>query len=483
MSTEATKNSADSLPDESIARDATSEPWPSPARAWYAVFVFALTLMINMLDRGIVPLLIGPLKRDLGLSDTQMGWLMGPAFIMVYMLLGLPIAMLVDYTSRRAILGVGVTIWSIMTSICGLAQSFRQLIVCRFGVGSGETCSGPATFSMLADLFPKEKLPRAIAVLNFGFYAGNGLALIIGGTIVQAFADAPPVTLPLIGVTMRGWQMTFFVIGLPGLIVAALMATVREPKRRGRISADTNDSTKPVPIRGVFAFLIKIIRVVVTNIEAVFAFLSKNRTTLAPIFIGMGIQVVMAYGALNWAPAFYMRTFGWTPKDYGLVQGLITITILPIGTLFGSILAERFARAGRDDANLRVVLLGKLAALPFGIMFPFMPNAYLAVAVSTIGLFCLSWTAAPLNAALQIITPNQMRGQITALFLLVFNVIGFGFGPILVGLLTDYVFQAESQLGYSLAVTALILGPLGTFVIWLGMKPYGRSVAEAKAWS
>src|SRR5215475_1926524 len=465
MSDEAIKIPADFSSEKSVSLDATSEPWPSPARAWYSVFVFALALMINMLDRGIVPLLVGPLKRDLGLSDTQMGWLMGPAFVIFYALLGLPIARLVDYKSRRAILGVGVTIWSIMTSICGLAKSFEQLFVCRFGVGSGEACSGPATFSMLADLFPKEKLPRAIAVLNFGFYAGNGLALIIGGTIAQAFANAPTVTLPLIGVTMRGWQSTFFVVGLPGLIVAALLMTVREPKRRGRISANTNDSTKPLPVRDVFAFL------------------SKNRTTFAPIFIGMGIQVVMAYGSLNWGPAFYGRTFGWTPKEYGLVQGLITITILPIGTLFGSILAERFARAGRDDANLRVVLLGKLAALPFGIMFPFMPNAYLAVAVSTIGLFCLSWTAAPLNAALQIITPNQMRGQITALFLLVFNVIGFGFGPILVGLLTDYVFKAESQVGLSLAVTGLILGPLGTIVIWLGMKPYGRSVAEARGWT
>jgi MFS family permease len=420
--------------------------------------------MINMLDRGIVSLLVGPIKRDLGLSDTEMGWLMGPAFIIFYMLLGLPIARLVDYKGRRAILSFGVMIWSFMTSLCGLAQGFWQLFVCRIGVGSGEACSGPATFSMLADLFPKEKLPRAIAVLNFGFYAGNGLALIIGGTIAQAFANAPTATLPLIGVTMRGWQSTFFVVGLPGLIVAALLMTVREPIRRGRISANANDSTKPLPVREVFAFL------------------SKNRTTFAPIFIGMGIQVVMTYGALNWGPAFYMRTFGWTPKEYGLIQGLITIAIMPIGTLFGSILAERFARAGRDDANLRVVVLGKLAALPFGIMFPFMPKASLAVAVSTIGLFCLSWTAAPLNAALQVITPNQMRGQITALFLFIFNVIGFGLGPILVAFFTDYVFQAESRIGLSLALNGLILGPLGTLVIWLGMKPYGRSVAEARAW-
>jgi MFS family permease len=461
MSTEATKISADSLSDESIERDATSEPWPSPARAWYAVFVFALALMINMLDRGIVPLLVRPLKRDLGLSDTDIGWLMGPAFVIFYVLLGLPIARLADYKSRRVILGVGVTVWSFMTSLCGLAKGYWQLFFCRVGVGSGEACSGPATFSMLADLFPREKLPRAIAVLNFGFYAGNGLALIISGTIAQAFADVAPVTLPLIGVTMRGWQITFVVIGLPGLIVAALLATVREPKRR--ISASANDS-RPIPIRDVFAFL------------------NKNRTSFAPIFIGMGIQVVMTYGALNWGPAFYQRTFGWTPKVYGVVMGLITIAIMPVGTLFGSILAERFARAGRDDANLRVVLLGKLAALPFGILFPFMPNGYLAVVVSTIGLFFLSWTAAPLNAALQFITPHQMRGQITALFLFVFNVIGFGLGPILVALFTDNVFKAESQVGLSIATTGLILGPLGTFVIWLGMKPYGRSVAAAKDW-
>ena len=456
MSTEATKISADSLSDESIARDATSEPWPSPARAWYAVFVFALALMINMLDRGIVPLLVRPLKRDLGLSDTDIGWLMGPAFVIFYVLLGLPIARLADYKSRRVILGVGVTVWSFMTSLCGLAKGYWQLFFCRVGVGSGEACSGPATFSMLADLFPKEKLPRAIAVLNFGFYAGNGLALIISGTIANAFADAAPVTLPLIGLTMRGWQITFIVIGLPGLIVAALLATVREPKRR--ISA------RLIPIRDVFAFL------------------NKNRTSFAPIFIGMGIQVVMTYGALNWGPAFYQRTFGWTPKVYGVVMGLITIALMPVGTLFGSILAERFARAGRDDANMRVVLLGKLAALPFGILFPFMPNAYLAIVVSTIGLFFLSWTAAPLNAALQFITPHQMRGQITALFLFVFNVIGFGLGPILVALFTDHVFKAESQVGLSIAMTGLILGPLGTFVIWLGMKPYGRSIAAAKDW-
>jgi MFS family permease len=423
--------------------------------------------MINMLDRQIVSLIVGPIKRDLHLSDTQMGWLMGPAFVIFYMILGLPIARMVDYKNRRTILGVGVLIWSFMTSLCGFARGFWQLLICRVGVGSGEACSGPATFSMIADLFPKEKLPRAIAVLNFGFYAGTGLALILGGIIATKFANVPAVTLPLIGATMPGWQVTFIIVGLPGLIVAALMATVREPKRRGRISAGApgaKDSTKPVPIGEVIAFL------------------KKNRTTFAPIYIGMGIQVVMTYAGVTWGPAFYDRTFGWTPKKYGLVIGVITVTLMPVGTLLGSMLAERFARAGRDDANLRVVLIGKLLAMPFGILFPFMPNPNLAVAVSTISLFFLSLTAAPLNAALQVVTPNQMRGQITALFLFVFNVIGFAIGPLLVALFTDYVFKAESQIGYSLVLAGLILGPLGTAVIWLGMKPYARSVRESREW-
>jgi MFS family permease len=258
--------------------------------------------------------------------------------------------------------------------------------------------------------------------------------------------------------------VTFIIVGLPGLIVAALLATVREPQRRGRINT-IKDSAKPIPIREVIDFL------------------KKNRTTFAPIYIGMGIQVVMAYAGVTWGPAFYMRTFGWTPKQYGLVIGLITVTLMPVGTLLGSMLAERFARAGRDDANLRVVLIGKLLAIPFGISFPFMPNPYLAVAVSTVSLFFLSMTAAPLNAALQVVTPNQMRGQITALFLFVFNVVGFALGPLMVALFTDYVFQSESQIGYSLVLTGITLGPLGTFIIWLGMKPYGRSVAAARAWS
>src|SRR5262249_10271258 len=217
------------------------------------------------------------------------------------------------------------------------------------------------------DLFPKHKLPRAIAFLNFGFYAGSGVALIIGGTVTQMFSNMPPTALPVIG-TVRGWQLTFFIVGIPGLIVAALMRTVREPKRRGLVKSTHSsvrlDSSKPLPVLKVLGFMI------------------ENGATYLPLFLGMGIQTVLLFGIASWGPAFYIRTYGWTPGRFGLVQGLLSLTIMPLGAVVGSMLAERFARNGHDDANMRLVVLSSLVALPGSILFPLMPTATLAIIVS-----------------------------------------------------------------------------------------------------
>ena len=199
--------------------------WPSPRQAWYAVFIFGLTLLVNFLDRGIITLLVEPLKHDLGLSDEQVGVLMGLAFVCFYVVLGLPIARLVDSVRRATILTVGLACWSVATALCGLAGSFGQLFAFRVGVGVGEACSGPATYSMLADLFPPWKLPRAIAFMQVGFFAGNAAALIVGGAIVTLLLALPPMTLPLVG-TLHGWQLAFLLASVPGLIVTALLFDV-----------------------------------------------------------------------------------------------------------------------------------------------------------------------------------------------------------------------------------------------------------------
>ncbi|MGO9588901.1 MAG: spinster family MFS transporter [Candidatus Acidiferrales bacterium] len=458
-------------PDQDVAGVAPSdpapsstEPWPSPTQAWYAVFVLALGLMVTYLDRGILSLLVEPIKRDLHINDTQMSLLMGFAFICFYLIVALPIARLVDYKSRRAILGVGTAIWGVTTTLSGLARSFGELFACRVGVGVGAACSSPAAFSMLADLFPREKLARAFAFLFLGVYGGEGISLIVGGYLANFFTKLPPRSLPVVG-TLHGWQLTLIAIGLPGLLVSALLMTVREPARRGRAGTGgyhVKAATQQIPVKEVVAFM------------------WKNVGIFLPIFASMGIAAATTFGVRSWGPAFYMRSFGWTVAKYGLVQGTLALTIMPFGALAGSLFAERLAKK-YDDANMRTVFIGQLLALPGMILFPLMPTGALAVAFSTWGTFFVFCTTAPMNAALQIVTPNQMRGQVTALFLFVYNVVGIGLGPTFVAMFTDFVFHSEKLLGRAITVASLIMGSLTALIMWAGVKPYGRAIVQLKA--
>ena len=449
----------------SVQAEDVAQPWPSPRQAWYAVFVFALALMINFLDRGIITLLVPGIKADLALTDIQISLIMGFAFVFFYVFLGLPIARYADVGTRRTIVGVGIALWSVATALCGMAQSFSQLFLFRVGTGVGEACNGPATFSMMSDLFPHEKLPRAIAVLNFGFMAGTGMALIIGGTVIHVLSSMPPVALPILG-TLKAWQMAFVLVGLPGLLVAALMWTVKEPVRRGRLMVGATAKARPasIPIRDVARFIF------------------ENRGTYGPMFLGLAFNTVLAFGSASWAPAFFGRTYGWSMTQVGLVSGSVYLIVWPFGAMFGSWLAEYLQKKGYDDANLRVVVLAIVLLLPGQILLPLMPNAELAVALSAVNGFFAAWVLGPQNAAIQIVTPNEMRGQITALALFIFNVVGFGMGPTVVALFTDYVFGSEDQLRYSLATVAAVLGPLAALSIWYGLKAYGQRVARVRAW-
>lgn len=441
-------------------------PWPAPGQAWYAVGVFALVLMLNFLDRGIVGLLVGPLKQDLGLSDSEVAMIMGLAFAVFYAIVGLPIARLADSRSRRAIIGVGLATWSFMTALCGLAQNFVQLFICRMGVGVGEACNGPATFSMLADLFPPERLGRAAAVLNFGFTTGQGLSLILGGAVIHALSSTPQVTVPIFG-TIHSWQLTFMIVGIPGLLIALLLRTVTEPARRGRMSGPVGavrGPAKNLPLAEVLRFVV------------------ANRRTYGPMFLGLALQTMLAFGAAGWAPTFFVRTYGWTVPEAALAQGLIFLFVWPIGLIPGSLIAEWLTKKGYADANLRWTVIVQAIFVPLAILTPLMPTAGGAIAMLAAQGFVVAFSIGPQNAALQVITPGEMRGQITAFFLFMFNIIGFGLGPSIVAALTDHVFHDDAMLRYSLAWTAAILGPLVVIVLWSGLKGYRHSIAQARTW-
>jgi MFS family permease len=428
-------------------------PWPDERVGWFAVGVLALSLLVNFLDRGILALLVPYIKADLALSDTQISLLMGFAFVVFYMFAGLPIARYADHGGRRNLIALGLVTWSLATALCGLARSFLGLFACRIGVGVGEACTGPASFSLLGDLFPPEKLPRAIAVMNFGFIAGTGGALLIGGAVVQLLANAAAVSLPILG-EMRVWQAAFIVVGLPGLVVALLMLCVPEPARR---------TAGPPP-----------------SVGEVVRFLVANRAVYGPLIIAIAINTVVAYGAASWGPAFYARVFGWSMGMIGLALGLTWLICAPLGAFAGGLLAERWARQGREDANMRVTLLALAINIPFATAAPLMPVAEWAVVMNAIAIFAVSLLFGPQNAAFQIITPNRMKAQVTAVMLFAFNIIGFGLGPTVTALFTDYVFRDEMQVGRALAACTAILGPIAFVILLAGVKPYARAVAATR---
>ncbi len=437
---------------------AASESWPTPRAAWYTMFVLALTVMFAQLDLGILSLLVEPIKHDLHLTDTAMSLLLGPAFALFYTFIGIPVARYIDRNRRTIILSIGLAVWSLATACCGIAQGFWQLFVSRVMVGAGEAVNGPATFSLIADSFPKERLPRAIAVMQLGVVAGTGLSLLLGGFVIHLLLGMPPVALGGL-VVIHSWQLVFIAVGLPGLAVALVMATtVREPERRG----------------------LEAVGQLKLSLTSVVEYLVLKWPVFAPMFLGLTLGA-LALGTAAWMPAFYQRTYGWLPARIGTVLGIEQLIATPIGLLIGVRMAERFDRSRGEDAPLRVVILSRLIGIPAQIALPLMPNPWLAVICAAVAALSLGMGGASQNAALQIVTPNQMRGQVTALYLFIFNVIGMGLGPLVAGLLTDYVFRAESELRYALVTIQALIGPVSLAIIWLGVRPYVREVLRLKS--
>lgn len=445
---------------ETSAGHGLAEAYPPARVANWALFIFALSLVVNFVDRGIVNLLVQPIKRDLHLSDFRVSLLMGPAYVIFYVLLGLPIARLADSKSRRAIVGFGLACWSVMTAACGLAQGFGSFFAARVGVGVGDACTGPATYSMLSDLFPKERLPRAIALMQVGATAGIGISLLIGAAVIQAVSKVPNMSIPVVGV-VHNWQLVFFIVGIPGLIVAALMTTVPEPRRRGLLG---QSPSSPLPLSQVLRFL------------------RKNWKTYLPIYLALAIGVMNSTAGQSWGPTFYQRTFGWAPQKAGLFMGLGTIVVTPLGLLCGTLLVEWYQRRGFSDANVRLVRWSTLLAVPFSVLSPLAPTPWLALGAYLAGVFMVTVGLSPPNAALQTITPNQMRGRITALYLFVYSV-GAGLGPPLVALLTDSLFHNEMKIGQAMALSAFCLAPVQVLSYWLALKPYRGSVEQADSWT
>ncbi len=419
-----------------------------------------LAQVVSFIDRQVITLLVQPIRADLAISDTQISLLMGFAFAIFYVAMGVPIARLSDRYSRRTIIATGIFLWSLATAACGLARNFWQLFLARIGVGVGEATLTPAAYSMIADYFPKAILGRAIGLYAVGVYLGAGLALVLGGAAIRAISATGPVELPMVGL-LAPWQLTFMVVAIPGLLMVLLMRfTVREPVRRNLVEA----REKSIPVREVAAFL------------------WLNRGTFGSIFFGYATGGMAIYGFLFWVPEFLRRSHGWDISDAGIVFGTQLMLLGTAGAYAGGWFCDWLTARGYRDAAMRSLAAFFAIAMPFMAITPLVPAADLAIPMLGLAVLTLSLQQGLSPVAINLITPNQMRAQVVAVFFVVSTFSAIAFGATSVAVVTDYVFRDENDLRYSLSIVFSITLSLAAVSLALGIKPYRASLDRAAAW-
>jgi MFS family permease len=424
--------------------------------AWFVVGVLVLANVSGWIDRQILALLASPIRRDLGLSLTQMSYLIGLPFAIFFSVMGFPIARAADRGNRRNIIAIGIASWSIMTALCGLAGGFWRLLLARIGVGVGEaTLQAPGT-SLIADYFPRERFATAMSVYSMAIFIGSGLAYLIGGAVIGMASAQESWSVPLVG-AMRPWQVVFVCVGLPGLLVAALMLAVREPER-------TQVQRAGVPLRRLGEWI------------------TLNRRTFGCLIVGFAVSGAVNIGIAAWLSTFLVETHGMSPARAGIVMGILTLVIGTMGVLVGGLVSDAFERRGRSDGPLLVGIIGAAGMLVFGSTYPFALNAKLAVVLLAFVNFfaAFPWGAASAGAAQ--IVPPALRAQGVALFGFVTSLVAAGVGPTAVAAVTDYVFHDDARLPYGLAIVTGVGMAIAIALFAFGRGAYRETLARVGSW-
>ena len=432
-----------------------------PLYPWYVVGVLMLAFVLSFADRQILGLLLTPVRRDLGLSDTQMSLLLGPVFALPFIVASLPLGRMADRYSRRALIAIGLLVWSLATLMCAFARDFGEMMLARAVVGIGEAALAPAAYSLIVDYFARERRATALSVFSLGVYLGVGVAFMLGGVVIAYAMQQDSASLSLLGVTspwpVRPWQVVFLSLGGLGIALCPLLLTVREPSRGERHAA--------------------------APLVEVFAYIRRNRRALLHHNFGFAFLAMSAYASVSWLPTYFVRIHGWDAGRFGLVYGGIVTLFGGSGVLFGGWLGDRWMRHGFVDAGLRVGCVAAFASLIFGLLYLFPSNATFAAALMIPSAFLAGMPNGVAAAALQELMPANMRAQATAISLLVVNVVGLGLGPVAVALCMRHIFGNERALGGSLLMVcggALLIAAL---LLRGGLEPYRESISRGNCGS
>ncbi|MEM7100485.1 MAG: MFS transporter [Pseudomonadota bacterium] len=387
---------------QNVKQTTQSSDLASPRYRNFVLAMLVVVYVFNFLDRQIVTILAEPIKLDLGLNDTQIGLMTGLAFAIFYTVLGIPIARLADRANRVTIISVALTIWSGMTVLCGYAQNFTQMLLARIGVGVGEAGCSPPAHSLIADYYPPEKRASALSIYALGIPVGSILGYLAGGWIAEFY----------------GWRTAFLLVGAPGVLLALFFKfLVKEPIRGMSEPGGAAAATEQPPL----------LRTVKT--------LLSNRT-MVHLAMGGALTSFVGYGLGQWLPAYFIRLHGMGLAETATYFGLVIGVASAVGTFIGGTLADKLAaRDRRWYAWLPAY--GVLFAFPFYVVGMIMENPYVAIAIMVVPSVLNSLWLGPTFGTIQNLAPTRMRALASAMLLFILNIIGLGFGPFLVGVLSD----------------------------------------------
>ena len=428
------------------------ENYPSRKTGYSAVVVMTLAQVFAFIDRQIPAMLVEPIKQDFNLNDSQIALLGGAAFSIFYAIMALPIGYAVDRYKRVNVLGTGIFVWSLMTTLAGLANSFGRLFGARIGVAVGEAVMAPVSVSLVSDYFPQNKQGKPMGIITAGVYIGIGATLIGGGYLIDYLTDIGGITIPGIGY-FKPWQATFLVVGIPGILISIAAFMLHEPRRLGLAQTPEKDSIS-------------------INI---FSHLIKNKSTLIPMFAGLIFMALIFYSFTFWAPSMMVRTHGLSLTEVGFSLGIITIISSILGTISSGAVVDYLRSKGRTDAPIRTAMFACIFAMPAICLAPLVENVVAAWTLIGIYLFFIS-SFAPIGLlAVSGVSSNEVKGQMAAVHAFLMMAFGLSLGPQITAFFTDFILQDESKLGLAVSFTGGLVLPIAAVCFWMSLKRYRKA--------
>jgi MFS family permease len=425
--------------------------YPSAIYAWYIVVVLYLSYTFSFVDRAIISYLVGSIREDLRINDFQFSLLQGLAFTAFYATLGIPLGRLADSRSRRGLLALGIGLWSCMTVLCGMASSYWALFFARMGVGVGEACLAPCAYSLIADCFPREKRNLPLNIFAGGVMLGAGVANVCGGLVAHFAMSGGPRNILLLGY-LKPWQLSFVLVGLPGILFVLAMTTIKEPSRKEQ--------------RGK------------ANTAAMFRYLLRHWATFSSLIGGTTFGAMTNGAILGWVPIWFMRRYHWTAAQVGPHLGIVNFIFGTVGLILAGVIAGKHIRAGKKAVSIRLMMAAEsLVIIPL-VMAHAIDNPYWVLGCTGGVIFFGGFSAGLGPASLQSIAPNEMRGQITAICFLILNLVAGTVGYAAVGGLTTYYFADDKAVRSSAVIVGILASILGVISLRLGLRAYEQTAEE-----